>query len=64
MHDIAVISERSGGLLKSRTPMGDINDVNADTFAPVSNITEVSPITYTEMDIANLAGVVNSGVTL
>ena len=42
--------------------VGDINAVNAGTFAPVSSITEVSPITYTELDIANLTGVANTGV--
>jgi hypothetical protein len=42
--------------------LGNINAVNAPTFAPVTNIVEASPITYTDIDIANLNGVMNSGV--
>ena len=42
--------------------VGNINAVNAPTFAPVTNITEVSPITVTDIDIANLSNIMNSGV--
>ena len=42
--------------------LSNINAVNAPTFAPVTNITEVSPITVTDIDIANLSNVMNSGV--
>jgi len=42
--------------------LGNINAVSAPTFAPVTNITEVSPITVTDIDIANLSNVMNSGV--
>ena len=42
--------------------LGNINAVNAPTFSPVTNITEVSPITVTDIDIANLSSVMNSGV--
>jgi hypothetical protein len=44
--------------------LGDINAVNAGTFAPVSNITEASGINFTSLDMANLTGVANSGVQL
>ena len=44
--------------------VGDVNAVNAPTFSPVTNITEVSPMTYTELDIANLNNVLSSGVSL
>jgi len=43
--------------------VGDITAVNAATFAPVTNITEVSPTTVTDIDIANLTNVANSGVS-
>ena len=43
---------------------GDINAVNAGTFAPVSSITEASGINFTSLDIANLTSVANSGVQL
>ena len=42
--------------------LGNINAVNAPTFSPVTNITEVSPITVTDIDITNLSNVMNSGV--
>jgi len=42
--------------------VGNVNAINAPTFAPVTNIVEASPITYTDIDIANLSGVMNSGV--
>jgi hypothetical protein len=41
---------------------GNINAVNAPTFSPVTNIVEASPITVTDIDIANLSNVMNSGV--
>jgi len=44
--------------------VGNVNAVNAPTFAPVTNITEVSPINYTSLDIANLNNVLSSGVSL
>ena len=44
--------------------VGNINAVNAPTFAPVTNITEASGINYTELDIANLSNVLGSGVSL
>jgi hypothetical protein len=43
--------------------VGNITAVNAATFAPVTNITEVSPITVTDIDMANLTNVANSGVS-
>ena len=43
--------------------LGNINAVNAPTFAPVTNIVEASPLTYTDIDIANLSNVMNSGVS-
>jgi hypothetical protein len=43
--------------------VGNVTAVNAPTFAPVTNITEVSPITVTDIDIANLSNVANSGVS-
>jgi hypothetical protein len=42
---------------------GDITAVNSPTFAPVTNITEVSPITVTDIDMANLTNVANTGVS-
>ena len=44
--------------------VGDVNAVNTPTFAPVTNITEVSPVNYTSLDIANLNNVLSSGVSL
>jgi len=43
--------------------VGNVTAVNTPTFAPVTNITEVSPITVTDIDIANLSNVANSGVS-
>ena len=43
--------------------VGNTTAVNAPTFAPVTNITEVSPITVTDIDMANLTNVTNSGVS-
>jgi len=43
--------------------LGNINAVNAPTFSPVTNIVEASPLTYTDIDIANLSNVMNSGVS-
>ena len=43
---------------------GDINAVNAGTFAPVSSIAEASGINFTGLDMANLTGVANTGVSL
>ena len=43
---------------------GDINAVNAGTFSPVTNIIEASPLTYTDIDVANLSNVMSSGVSL
>ena len=42
--------------------MGNINAVNAPTFSPVTNIVEASPITVTDIDMATLNNVMNSGV--
>ena len=42
--------------------IGNVNAVNAPTFAPVSNIVETSPITVTDIDMANLNNVLGSGV--
>ena len=44
--------------------LGDINAVNAPTFSPVTNIVEASPLTYTDIDVANLSNVLSSGVSL
>jgi len=44
--------------------VGDVNAVNAGTFAPVSNISEASGINFTQLDIANLNNVLQSGVAL
>ena len=44
--------------------VGNINAVNAPTFSPVTNIVEVSPLTYTDIDVANLSNVLSSGVSL
>ena len=54
-------SQTIGGAGSSN--VGDTTAVNAATFAPVTNITEVSPITVTDIDIANLTNVANSGVS-
>jgi hypothetical protein len=54
-------SQTIGGPGSSNT--GNITAVNAPTFAPVTNITEVSPITVTDIDMANLTNVANSGVS-
>jgi len=54
-------SQTIGGAGSTNT--GDITAVNASTFAPVTNITEVSPITVTDIDMANLTNVANSGVS-
>jgi len=43
--------------------VGNTTAVNAATFAPSTSLTEASPITYTEMDMANLANVANTGVS-
>ena len=40
MHDIAVISERSGGLLKSRTPMKRYEKVNGGIMLYIHEIIE------------------------
>ena len=42
--------------------VGNVNAINAPTFAPVTNIVEASPVNYTDIDIANLNGVLSSGV--
>ena len=42
--------------------VGNINAVNAPTFSPVTNIVEASPITVTDIDMATLNNVMNSGV--
>jgi len=42
--------------------LGNINAVNAPTFSPVTNIVEASPLTYTDIDVANLSNVMSSGV--
>ncbi|RUM93530.1 MAG: hypothetical protein DSZ28_07975 [Thiothrix sp.] len=44
--------------------VGNVSAVSAPTFSPVSNITEASAINYTELDIANLSNVLDSGVSL
>jgi len=44
--------------------LGNINAVNAGTFSPVTNIVEASPLTYTDIDVANLSNVMSSGVSL
>ncbi len=44
--------------------LGNINAVNAGTFSPVTNIVEASPLTYTDIDVANLSNVLGSGVSL
>ena len=44
--------------------VGNTTAVNAGTFSPTNNIGEASGINYTELDIATLTGVANSGVTL
>jgi len=44
--------------------LGNINAVNAGTFSPVTNIVEASPLTYTDIDVANLSNVLSSGVSL
>ena len=43
---------------------GDITAVSTPNFSPVTNIGEASGINYTELDIANLANVQSSGVSL
>ena len=43
--------------------VGNTTAVNAATFAPSTSLTEASPISYTEMDMANLANVANTGVS-
>jgi hypothetical protein len=43
--------------------VGNTTAVNAATFAPSTSLTEASPINYTEMDMANLANVANTGVS-
>ena len=44
--------------------VGDVNAINAGTFAPVSNITEASAINVTDINIANLTDVLSTGVQL
>ncbi len=55
-------SQTIGGSASSNT--GDITAVNAASFSPTTNIGEASGINYTELDIATLTGVANSGVSL
>jgi len=55
-------SQTVGGPGSSNT--GDITAVNAASFSPTTNIAEASGINYTELDIATLTGVANSGVSL
>jgi hypothetical protein len=43
--------------------VGNTTAVNAATFAPSTSLTEVSPISYTEMDMATLTNVANTGVS-
>ena len=43
--------------------VGNTTAVNAATFAPSTSLIEVSPITVTDIDIANLTNVANSGVS-
>jgi hypothetical protein len=45
------------------TNVGDTTAVNAATFAPSTSLTEVSPITVTDIDMASLTNVANSGVS-
>ena len=54
-------SQTIGGPGSSNT--GNTTAVNAATFAPVTNIIEASPITVTDIDIANLSNVSNSNVS-
>ena len=61
--EVVLESQDTGICWRLRTNVGNINAVNAPTFAPVTNITEVSPITVTDIDIASLSNVMNSGVT-
>ena len=42
--------------------VGNVNAVNTPTFAPVTNIVEASPITVTDIDMANLNNVLGSSV--
>ena len=43
--------------------VGNVNAVSAPTFSPVTNIVEASPITVTDIDMANLSNVIGSGVS-
>jgi hypothetical protein len=58
----AAQSQPNGGPGSVNT--GDITAVSAPNFSPVTNIGEASGINYTELDIANLANVQSSGVSL
>ena len=43
--------------------VGNTTAVNAAAFAPSTSLTEVSPISYAEMDMATLNNVANTGVS-
>jgi len=61
MHDIAAISERSGGLLKSRTPMGSLYNFNQAAYGKLETF---EAITKAKLTVAPILHVDETGINM